>query len=241
MQGRFRTSAFEAGIVITIFPICGLGPMLVTWNSALASACDARSPKAISSALLYFVGNACTVTSAVVGAVGIDERLDIQQGPVELSGSDDEVHGGIVSGPEDAPRKRALALYLGLFDFSPLSTGTVLRRSSPLYRWKVTRRDRAVASGRQAGRQRSSDRGIASEPDGWRRICRPGPSERPRLGPSRERNGTRRDRTRAPQRRRARRRREIARAPRREWRGSPGAALRSRRGERSQRPVRWVT
>jgi hypothetical protein len=100
-------------------------------------------------------------------------------------------------------------------------------------RWKVTRRDRAVASGRQAGRQRSSDRGIASESHGWRRIRGHGRGSGPRLEPSRERNGTRRDRTRAPQRRRARRRREIAGAPRREWRGSPGpaAAISPRRAE----------
>ena len=51
-------------------------------------------------------------------------------------------------------------------DFSPPpAAATVRRRLVPLYGWKGTRRDRAVASGRQAGRQRSSDRGIASEPD----------------------------------------------------------------------------
>ena len=76
----------------------------------------------------------------------------------------------------------------GLLDFSPLPAATVTRRSVPLYRWKVTRRDRAVTSGRQAGRQRSSDRGIASEPDSWRRIRGHGRGSGPGLGPSRERS-----------------------------------------------------
>jgi hypothetical protein len=72
----------------------------------------------------------------------------------------------------------------GLPGFSSLPAATVLRRSLPLYGRKVTRRDRAVASGRQAGRQRSSDRGIASEPDGWRRICCHRRGSGLRLGPA---------------------------------------------------------
>lgn len=90
----------------------------------------------------------------------------------ELCGSDHDVHGGIVSGWETLEGvRRPLP---GLLDFSPLPATTVLLRSVPLYGWKVTRRDRAVASGRQAGRQRSSDRGIACEPDGRRWIGRQG-------------------------------------------------------------------
>jgi hypothetical protein len=46
----------------------------------------------------------------------------------------------------------------------------------------------------------SSDRGIASESDGWRRIGCHRRGSGPSWVPSRERNGTRRDRTRAPQR-----------------------------------------
>jgi hypothetical protein len=59
---------------------------------------------------------------------------------------------------------------------------------------------------------------------------RPRARERAEAEPNHERNGTRRDRTRAPQRMRARRRRKIAGEPRREWRGSPGVAQRSRQG-----------
>jgi hypothetical protein len=68
-----------------------------------------------------------------------------------------------------------------LLDFSLLAAATIRRCSVPLYGWKVTRRDRAVASGRQAGRQRSSDRGIASESHGWRRIRGHGRGSGPRL------------------------------------------------------------
>jgi hypothetical protein len=51
------------------------------------------------------------VPQAVVGAVGLDERLDVLECPTELPGSDDEVHGGIVSGPGDTPARARLALY----------------------------------------------------------------------------------------------------------------------------------
>jgi hypothetical protein len=118
----------------------------------------------------------------------VDERL-VLECPIESSGSDNEVHGGIVSGPGDT-RVGAPRPLPGHLEFSPLPVATVLRRFVPLYGWKVTRRDRAVASGRQAGRQRSSDRGIASESHGWRRIRGHGRGSGPRLEPSRERNGT---------------------------------------------------
>lgn len=51
------------------------------------------------------------VAESVVGPVGLDERLDVLECPIELSGSDDEVHGGIVSGPGDTPNRAHPARY----------------------------------------------------------------------------------------------------------------------------------
>jgi len=81
-----------------------------------------------------------------------------------------------------------------------------------LYTWKVTRRDRAVASGRPAGRQRFSDLGFANEPDGWEKDPPSGAKDRAE-GRVTSQDGTRRDRTRAPHRRRARDSRKTARVP----------------------------
>jgi hypothetical protein len=85
---------------------------------------------------------------------------------------------------------------------------------------------------RPAGGPPTGLRTEASQVSRWlAKDPQPHARERAEAGPSRERKATRRDRTRAPQKRRARGRREIAGVSRREWRGSPGAARRSRRGE----------
>ncbi len=115
------------------------------------------------------------VAESVVGPVVLDESLDILECPIELSGSDNKFHTGIVSGPGDALAGAHLCRVAHLASCrSPRFLPAARRHGSAPFRAFVqvegTRQDRAVASGRQAGRQRSSDRGIASEPDGWRRI-----------------------------------------------------------------------
>jgi uncharacterized membrane protein YkvA (DUF1232 family) len=69
--------------------------------------------------------------------------------------------GGVLAGRETERSPRAVAARSccpattwrseRLLDFSPLPAATVLRRSVPLYGWKVTRRDRAVANGAAGG------------------------------------------------------------------------------------------
>src|SRR5207247_11109791 len=66
--------------------------------------------------------------------------------------------------PPRTPEGGRASHHPGLSSFSLLGPETVQRNLSPLYGWKVARRDRAAASGRQAGHQRSSDRGIERVP-----------------------------------------------------------------------------
>jgi hypothetical protein len=111
-------------------------------------------------------------------------------------------------------------------DFSSPLPATLDANASPLFEWKVNRRNRAVASGGPAGcqpvfgprhRTRSPTTGNGSAARA---------SERPRLRPTVSRTA-RGDRTRAPRMRRARRCREIGR--RRDANGeSPGRGCGSR-------------
>jgi hypothetical protein len=92
-------------------------------------------------------------------------------------------------------------------------------------RVEVSCRDRPVARERPADRQRSSDRGIASEPNGWRSIRHQGEGAA-EVGQSRTRNGTRRDRTRAPQEEARSESRNNAAGAESEERGIPVSKLR---------------
>jgi hypothetical protein len=121
--------------------------------------------------------------------------------------------------------------------FSLPRPNTIRAHAAPLYGWKVTRRDRAVASGRQAGRQLVFETRHAASPMAGEGSAATG-ERAAEAGTEPRAEGTRRDRTRAPQRRRARRRREIAGAP-----DASGEGHQARRGDlakarRSQGPVR---
>jgi hypothetical protein len=118
-----------------------------------------------------------------------------------------------------------------LFDFSPVLGDTVPTLSVPLYRWKVTRRDRAAGSGRQAGPNGLRTEASQASPMTGRWVPSFMRGSRPRSDRAASETARRRDRTRAPHGRRARRKQEIAGAPGSQVARVRDEASRSRSGE----------
>ena len=179
------------------------------------------------------------VSQAVVGAVGVDERIDVLECPIELSGSDNEVHGGIVSGPGDTPARAHLAStrtprFLPVACHhgpAPFRAFVQVEGDPP----RPRRRERPAGGPPTVfgPRHRKRARWLAKDPP---------PQARERAEAGTEPRAERHEGVTAPgapHKRRPRRCREIAVGPRREWRGQTrrGVAIRPRRGG-AQRPAR---